>query len=69
MGIREAFLRELGQDLTEEEQKEVNRLLKKPRIAKIRQWDPSMGEINRDVLFGTKKVVEDYVRGKRKRQP
>lgn len=56
----------LGYDLTDAEGAEVNKILVRPRIARIRQWD-SNSDMNQDVLAATRSVVENYVRGKRKK--
>jgi len=57
----------LGYDLTAEELDEVNAILMRPRIARISQWDPN-SDMNQEIQSATKRVVENYVRGKRNKK-
>lgn len=53
--------------LTKEEIKEINDLLKSPRIHRIYKWDNRLpGRLNKDIEALTFGVVRDYVVGKRK---
>jgi DNA-directed RNA polymerase specialized sigma subunit len=57
----------LGQDLTDDEINEANKILERPKIQEIRKWNSSMpSPVNQMVQSGTKKVVTDYVKNKRK---
>lgn len=57
----------LGKPLSNSDITEINKVLKRPEIAKIRRWDSSMpAPVNQMVQSGTYNVVRDYVINKKK---